>query len=198
MGEYMTLASGEYVKLGTCEDLFYISLDRLRREVQAGARECIGSLPPADYLDPAGGWRYRFPWPDEDGMGDDHNRAMIVTTPAAWFPEREHDTITRTVKPISQRPYGGGYLVNIETPCPLSGEPMQCSTVPQIVEIYEQKQVEGLVWLIARCPYCGALWRVPPQEGRELWEHMLANQDAHDDWMFRVAQLIAAGYEVQP
>lgn len=196
MGEYIMLASGEHVKIGTCEDLFYISLPRLRREVEAGATECIGNLPPVDYLDPAGGWRYRFPWPDEDGTGADYMRAMVVPTPPAWFPEREHDRLAHGVSAISQRP-AGGYRVTIWTPCPLSGEPMECSSVPQIVEIYEQKQVDGLVWTIARCPYCGALWRVPPAQAGELVAH-LRTSFPRDVWTLKVAELIAAGYEVQP
>src|SRR5258705_56795 len=51
MGEYAQYR-GEEIKIGTCEDLFYLRADQ--RHLITG-------------YDFDAGFRYRFPWPDEDG-----------------------------------------------------------------------------------------------------------------------------------
>lgn len=199
MGEYIQLASGELFKLGTCEDLFYVSLPALRRMVASGAKEAIGSDSPAEYLNPKHGWRYRFPWPDEAGIGDDYNRAYVVRAPAGLLDLVDHDEIGHSLYPQAwRRPdYGGGYHVVVKTACPLSPTPPDCGEVPYIVEVYEQKQVDGLVWVVCRCPYCGALFRVPPDKAAELVA-FLRREYASDAWTLKIAALIEQGYQVTP
>ena len=203
MGEYIQRADGVVIKVGTLEDLFYVSLSYLRKLIDEGATKYMGNLPPAEYLDPAGGWRYRFPWPDEAGTGDDYNRAHVVTVPDGFYDESEHQEIAHYLKPKSYGRDAGGYGVNVFTACPLSATPPTCSQVPQITEIYEQKQVDGLLWTVYRCPYCGGLWRMPPEQAAALVTHLRAAYGPErrqrvpaDDWTLKIADLIEAGYVV--
>ena len=67
MGEIISI-EGTPVKLGTCEDLYYARYEEIERVVASGRtarRE--GNLAPAAYLT-AAGFRYRFPFPEEDGQ----------------------------------------------------------------------------------------------------------------------------------
>ena len=68
MGEYIQLSSEQYPrKIGTCENLYYVRHAQLKAWVEGGvAVRQPGNLEPAAYLDPANGFRFRFPFPDED------------------------------------------------------------------------------------------------------------------------------------
>ena len=182
MGEYI-LVNGRHFKLGTCQDLFYVSFDGLRRMVAAGAQPAPANDEPAEYLNEAGKWRYRFPWPDEDGIGDDYERALPLPVPgglataltAGW----EHWKVRYT-------PPAG---VEFGDDCPQA-------SAPAVVEVYLQKQIEGRLWLIIRCPYCHALARLPEAEAIELTDH--ARRELADDaFVMAVCDRIEAGYQVQ-
>ncbi len=203
MGEYIQRADGVVIKIGTCEDLFYVSLPYLRQLVAEGAQKYPGNLAPSEYLDPSPGWRYRFPWPDEAGTGDDHKRARVVTVPPGWWAGLEdHAEVSHYMTPIAYGRNTSGYAVSIRTACPLSETPPATwQPVPQIVEIYEQKQVDGLLWTVCRCPYCGNLWRMEPGRAADLVAHLrTAYGDAirqrvpADDWTLLIADLVEAGY----
>lgn len=192
MGEYIQLVSGELVKLGTCEDLFYVTHAWVKQQVEAGAKG--QNCPAAEYLNPKHGWRYRFTWPDEDGRGDDYNRAHVVTAPAGLYADVEHYRVSHFATPISQRgKLGGGYGVSIFTACPLSKDPPECSSVPGIVEIYEQRPIDGRLWVVCRCPYCGAMFRLPPDQAAELVAH-IRRAYPRDAWTLTIADLIEQGY----
>lgn len=80
MGEYATF-EGKKVKIGTCENLYYLRFDQ-RRKVQA--------LP--GNVDPVGrdayDLRFRFPFPDEDDIEPadfrDHDRHFETGAPALY------------------------------------------------------------------------------------------------------------------
>ena len=197
MGEHIQLANGQMFKLGTCEDLFYVSFARLQQIVADGAKGL--DTDPVEYLNPASGWRYRFPWPDEQGTGDDYNRAEVVTVPDGFYDDLEHERVSTYIVPISRRGHagGGGYGVSLFNACPLSGEPVESSKVTRIVEIYEQRQIDGLLWVVCRCPYCGKMFRLPPDEAAELVAH-IRREYARDTWTLKIADLVEAGYQVTP
>lgn len=181
MGEYI-LVGGQHLKLGTCQDLFYVSFDGLRRMVAAGAQQALANNPPAEYLNEAGKWRYRFPWPDEpDGIGDDYERALPLPVPGglaeALVTGWEHWKVR----------YGLPAAVGED--CPQAG-------APAVVEVYLQRQIEGRLWVIIRCPYCHALARLPEDEALQLTAH--ARRELADDaFVAAVCDRIEAGYQVQ-
>ena len=62
MGEYAYFGDRK-VKLGTCEDLTYITHAELRQAYEAGAVHMApGNAEIDQYLDPANGYRFRFPF----------------------------------------------------------------------------------------------------------------------------------------
>src|SRR3954469_12452711 len=94
MGEYIKL-NGQSVKLGTCEDLYYATYDQIQDAVNSGAEKQEGNLPPPDYLAAAHGWRYRFPFPDENiPIGTHRNFARGVLFPVTtdFATNLEHET----------------------------------------------------------------------------------------------------------
>lgn len=166
MGEYIKF-QGEHVKIGTCEDLYYVTYDQLLDMVQNGAEQAPHNLPPADYL--SNGFRYRFPFPNDDG--EDFDKGVVVTAPPEMLRGVEHTRICRSLTPR-----GDGYNINAFVDCPMSpdADPAQFSVGPhtRIVEIVQQKAVDGCLWVVLRCPYCGNKWRIEPQWARRLVLHI--------------------------
>jgi hypothetical protein len=64
MGEYVNFR-GHHVKLGTCEDLYYARYEQIK-EALPFCSKLEGNMEPREYLEPKNGFRYRFPFPDED------------------------------------------------------------------------------------------------------------------------------------
>lgn len=83
MEEYVKYCR-ESVKIGTCEDMYYTSYQKFTRLLEAGRlKKDDGSLPPEEYIKPNLGDRFRFPFPDEDGLRfgeikDTFYRGMVV------------------------------------------------------------------------------------------------------------------------
>ncbi len=202
MGEYIQLATGEVVKVGTLEDCYYTTFGWLRAAVAAGAKQVPGNLPPADYLNPAYGWRYRFPFPDETmhsvGTVSDYNRGVTVSIPAALL-HSDHDQVVVHLFTLGQRNLVSGdpYLLAMRVGCPLDPDPAQrpATTAPAqpVAQVLQQKQVEGALWVVLRCPYCGVLWRVPPSDGATLVAH-LREQYTGDRFVLAIADEIERGY----
>lgn len=198
MGEYIETADGRVIKIGTCEDLYY-TLPALRLLVADGARRHPGNLAPAEYLNPAHGWRYRFPWPDEAGTGDDLDRACIVRVPLGWWHGLEHAQIAARLMPRGVTLERSAYTVTAWLPCPLSANPPDTAGRPvaQIVGIRAQRQIAGQIWTVASCPYCGNLWRLDYDHAAALIAHM-RDIYSSDDWTLKIADLVEAGYLAQP
>jgi hypothetical protein len=102
MGEYANVrATGERVKLGTCEDLYGLRF---------GDRDQVYGYEPwsAELLSVV---RFRFPWPDEDGaspgMTDAWNRGLTL-----WGFEQPADVEHGSVQWSARN----GYLMSL--PCP--------------------------------------------------------------------------------
>ena len=184
MGEYIQFAG--QIKLGVCQDLFYTSFDAVRRMVAGGAAQVPGNHEPAQYLNERYQWRYRFPWPDEPGgIGENYERAMAVEAPPGLIELLKADWDHSPMRWFVQ-PHSGAPGVSLSADCPQVA-------APTWVEVYLQKQVEGRLWLIVRCPYCHALARLPEAEARMLTAHMRASA-AGDAFKLAVADRIEAGY----
>lgn len=109
MGEYATdKQTGEQVKIGTCESMYYLRADQAR-DVEALA----GNVDP---IADAAEIRFRFPFPNEDGVQPGHfepyNRRMAIRGLKPPVSEGfEHYSVQFTAD---------GY--NVCLPCPESGE----------------------------------------------------------------------------
>jgi hypothetical protein len=209
MGEYITL-DGHVTKIGTCEDLFYARWQDLARWVAEGrAGHVGGNLEPRQYLADGSGFRFRFPFPDEDGRGqaayDDYGRFARVLAPVG-FASREDVQHDGLHLPITSAGNGGQWLsmAYVLLPCPVAaqwstvaGVRLSPDPLPSMVDIVQQRRIGDQLWTVVRCPYCGALWRLPVEWARELAEHILdahRGGDADQDMLREVARRMMRGY----
>ncbi len=222
MGEYIDY-KGKEVKLGTCESLYYTRLEQLEAAEAVGILEKRGgNLSASEYLDPANGFRYRFPFPEEDNIdiGDfvDYDKGMIVQLQHEdrdLVEDMEHGDIWHAC-----HPKGGGYNVNIATPCPQSKELDWTGTqqpdnsfkrlshspiAPRIIEITQQKQVDGEIWTVIDCPYCTAKVRIEYESAVKLVHSIQVgyietrkqdNEEICRAYYQTVCDRILAGYKV--
>lgn len=84
MGEYIKYRNRE-VKIGTCENLYYVSYQKYIEALSAGLLAKLdGNSYPKTYTDLSQEFRFRFPFPDEDKLkfGDiiePYNRGIPIT-----------------------------------------------------------------------------------------------------------------------
>lgn len=172
MGEYIK-HNGQEIKLGTCEDLYYARLDQLEQAVAVGILEKIGgNLEPSEYLDPKNGWRYRFPFPEEDriqiGDFEEYDKGLVIQLQPEDYgiiEGMEHSEIWHSCN------VKHAYNVNIAHPCSQSPEFETTKHSPmtwRIVAITQQKQVDGEVWTIIDCPYCIGKARIDREDALKL------------------------------
>lgn len=201
MGEYLSI-NGERIKIGTCEELTDARLSQLQALKPHEVMRLEGNLPLAEYLNPAHGWFYRFPFPDEDdkGIGEfkDLDRGWIVKlspelSPTLWaeMGEWEHYRIAHNCH------IGFSYGFNVTFPCPLSNEfPKNDSVLKgdgyKIIEVVSQKQVDGEIQVVIRCGYCGALVRFDRDGAQEIAKCLWKTNNAQDSEM---AHRIMMGYK---
>jgi hypothetical protein len=158
---------GERIKIGTCEDLYYLRADQAR-DVQ--------------FAHPWGPFRFRFPFPDEDhiepGAFEDYDRGVRVL---GMHPGEgvEHYKV--------QLKSAIGYLASI--PCPeaheyrdqtdrsrtvVDGLTVARNAFNGGVRLYQQRLIDGLLVAVVGCS-CGARWRLPTlQYARPLLDALAA------------------------
>lgn len=151
MGEYAE-HRGERIKIGTCEDMYYLRFDQRER-----VRALAGNVDP---VKDAAALRFRFPWPDEDriqpgGAFEVFDRGLTVygfTVPADSGIEHYS---------VQFRAEREGYLISL--PCPESsaytdytgiggGRRMLTAAAPRGVE-----QTGGSAVLVGRNGFIGAV-----------------------------------------
>jgi len=203
MGEYVT-SYGQQVKLGTCEDLYYTRLDQLR--------DYSPKVDVEEYLNPDNGFRYRFPFPEEDnltiGNYDNFDKGLIISLHIDDYSlaDFEHRDIWTACN------IEGSYNVNIALPCPQSKEldwtftQMPDNTIKKIkhsnnnfrlVSIKQQKQVNDEVWTVIACPYCGARVRIDYDDALKLVHSIKAGYVPSNDFYYtKVIDRIMKGYKV--
>jgi hypothetical protein len=167
MGEYAKNSHGTRIKIGTCEDMYYLRFDQ--RYLVSHERGNVDPVKDAHEL------RFRFPWPDEDrnepGAFDDFDRSFRVENfPAST--DCEHYSVQFTAQ--------NGYLVSL--PCPESGEhfiidsdgvkkPLQIhkNGYGGAVHLVRQKFRPGIGLVpILKCGGCRAMWREESLDRIEL------------------------------
>lgn len=158
MGEYANV-NGERVKIGTCEDMYYMRPDQMDLVSGGDWAHLRGAL---DKI------RFRFPFPDEDGAlpgsFDDYSRGFPIpgySLPATLSGD-EHHSVQFTASP--------GYVLSI--PCPEQfGQPGMTVTMPNGLSvgrngfkggptIRQQAFRGGVLVTLLRCGACGAVHRL--------------------------------------
>jgi hypothetical protein len=91
MGEFIR-HNGEEIKIGTLENLYYTSYGKYTTELKAGRLSPDGSTSPESYALPDSGFRFRFPFPDEDKLAFGEiigpwNRGIPITIEQAAIPD---------------------------------------------------------------------------------------------------------------
>lgn len=220
MGEYMKdRATGERIKVGTCEELLYLRFDQL------DAVAPCGDANPHEHLDV---YRFRFPWPDEDGiapgMHSDPFRELGIygVSVPAEVPHRETQFTAPGYNVMLPCPEGPGF---VESPgiegagrqTPGGALQYHRNGNPGPVRIVGQAVRHGRLVLICRCGGCKVTYNVPTieeaeptlaalrrradQERREWERARLRDADLPErchavEWWEAVADRIAAGYEL--
>jgi len=195
MGEYAEY-KGERIKIGTCEDMYYLRADQAHL-----VKPLSGNVSPASVEDQKT-IRFRFPWPSEDGIepgafGDySKGRTFYDLKPPEGV---EHYTIQFSAPQ--------GYLVSL--PCPEGPEATHGLRVhrngwPGAVSVVQQAYRGGVLALICRCA-CGAAYNLPTLEDaqpvidaclREA-EKNKGDRASYAAEYLEIAKRIRAGYEVK-
>jgi len=200
MGEYVKYHS-EQIKIGTCEDLYYARYQDFVDNLPHFSY-MDGNLQPSKYLKEEHGWRYRFPFPKEDGLGigryKDYDAGFHFCVPLEWSFQIEHQDVCASIKCKD-----GGYNVNNYIKCPNSKEWVKtCSNRYNDApfEVIRQKQVEGNLWTVIRCSYCESAVRLDRKDAASLCRYIRGYhrpyglEDSRYLYAREVIKRIIAGY----
>lgn len=181
MGEYAYFGD-RTVKLGTCEDLMYITHTELRQARDArAAHTAPGNAEIDQYLDPANGFRFRFPFTDErctlsklgDRVAERQERYLEIELVGMENDKLYRDMMAHKNIQASMLGTDGNHLTLLGLPCPLSNEPGRPRLyhpaegpwyTPKLLVCGEKPMPDGTVHTVFCCPVCGAMFRLSESE----------------------------------
>lgn len=184
MGEYAALKStGAETKIGTCEDMLYLRFDQLDQ-----IRAIPHSLDPRDRQTQET-IRFRFPWPDEDGIlpgafdGPDRKLSVHIPPPDGV----EHGTVQFSARE--------GYMVSL--PCPEGPEAEHGLRIarngfPGPTALVQQAVRDGRLVAVMQC-VCGRRYRLPTLEDAQPVIDELIERS--QPGFRQIAARLQAGYE---
>lgn len=200
MGEYLNNQNGECVKIGTCEDLYYTRFNQLQGVIYAGLLTGSAEYPAENYLKPEYGWRYRFPFPDEDkitvGDYEPFERGYEVEVPMSFMDFDHGDKCVNMEG------------VNIFLPCIYSPKfkdsglrtSYNYNQTRAKVEVIQQKQRNpdgtlgaAQLWTVIRCKCCGGAASIEP-ESIHILTDAITEQDK-SKFGAEMVKRILKGYE---
>jgi hypothetical protein len=205
MGEYVKYL-GEPIKIGTCENLYYATFGKYSEALKYGAlTKEEGNLFPESYVKPDSGYRFRFPFPDEDELllpllidVGDYQRGLPVTIERGEvFQDRDFPALSATYAVSSLAQNGVMNLMPQVNPNNL--------TEMVTIEIVQQKLIthpDGLrLSLCYRCPFSKEVWRLEETAEGEFvaaqirlhYAEPATDEQAKDFWN-KVAERITEGY----
>lgn len=171
--------NGELIKIGTCEDLYYLRADQVTDPRLSWEPNSLNPLDPETLKV----IRFRFPFPEEDNI-----------TPGL-FPEFDHGVGVHGVFPPREIEHcsiqfadtrGRGLLVSL--PCPESGAgrfaeyTVHYNNYRGKVRLVQQAARGGVLAIVCECGSCGAKYSLPE----------LAEAQPIIDYFFREAERVAA------
>jgi len=192
MGEYAEF-NGREIKVGTCEDLYYLRADQAGRVRKTRAGHT--NLADPDVLKVV---RFRFPWPDEDGTEPGAFEAYGRSIPLSGLqPPADVDHLTVQ---FSAR---AGYLVSL--PCPEGpsshGLKIHRNGFAGPVRIVQQAYRGGNLAVICECGGCGARYNLPTLEDAapvisacRVEANKRPEDEGHAKFWGAIADRIEAGY----
>ena len=209
MGECVKY-KGDYVKIGTCESLYYTTYKQMDELNKKGLlKEADGNLRPDSYLKVNSGFRFRFPFPDEKdiqfGMYDDYDRGVIIKVPKHLGVGMFHDRLFIRTDEIS-RVKKGAPAIGIEIPCVLSDDnktklfDWDRTTELTVFEVIQQKYVtsedeNNEFQIVIRCPYCGAMSRISYEEMVSIAKWVFTHRLHYDHLRKQIILTALRGYK---
>jgi hypothetical protein len=175
MGEYAKFR-GESIKIGTCEDMYYLRADQRGMVQGYDFASCLDEL------------RFRFPFPDEDelepGNFDDYSRGERI--PGGWTLPADY-THDGTVQFTSQI----GYVLSIQCPESFDDRPGFGPVDVNGVKVHRNGWRGGYVvrqlkhvgdewWTVVACSACGCAWRLPAAEAESVAVAFRSEADRQD------------------
>jgi hypothetical protein len=176
MGEYAKY-KGESIKIGTCENMYYLRADQRAKITGYDFASCLGEI------------RFRFPFPDEDniepGAFEDYDRGFRI--PGGWTipADFDHDGTVQFTSPI-------GYVLSIRCPESVDGPRGLGAIDVDGVNVHrngfrggyvvrQQKYVDGEWWTVVACKSCGCAWRLPRETAATVAEAFL-DESERQEW----------------
>ncbi|MEZ2338367.1 hypothetical protein AB6735_22155 [Mucilaginibacter sp. RCC_168] len=205
MGEYVKY-KGTGIKLGTCEDLYYANYPKYIKALKAGLlQQETANDKPENYAKPDNGYRFRFPFPDEDGLplgnigdGNFHRGLLITIERGELFPKEEFPVLSAYYEVDSRTQPG---LVRKL----LQANPNNIMRTVDL-EIVQQKLIQKggflRLALVYRCPYSGEQWRMEDRADAEFitaqitqrYVNATTDEQAADFWR-KANERILHGYD---
>lgn len=195
----------DIVNIGTCEGLYNTRLDQLYELVSNGhTKQFPGCLPPDEYLKPEK-WRYRFPFPDEDGIEigkyEPYDRGVIVNLRRGFGThlrdillngEWKHTTITHDVGKITIKGIPCLYDPGFHR-VGLSIDGVREHIVELVGTVLMDDGRE--IWPVIRCPYCKSIFQPWNHLGKELYTAAEFNEPIL--FYRELAKRIRRGYSIR-
>ena len=209
MGEYIKhILKGE-LKLGTCEDLYYTTIQQFKNELPF-FKKMNGNDDPENYLQP-NTYRFRFPFPDEDkieiGGFQDYQRGILFQVPVSDQIAIAHSNMfieinSRTAKPTNEMRKAFNAI------CPQDPEKEQINKYFAwsnlnilFFEIVQQKIVQDEhtggkieIQTVVRCPYCGSVCRLSLNELYYIKDTYLGSGFNEDTIEIQILNIAIKGY----
>ena len=173
MGEYVRYR-GHDVKIGTCEDLYYTTLQQFKNNVHM-MKQLSGNAKPEDYLLPNDS-RFRFPFPDEKyDIGDypTHSRGVLFTLPKEFEASLHH---------LSDCVYKNIAKTNFEV------------IQQKIVSPDQSDSNEMEVQTVVQCYHCHGKCRLQQYEIVFVGQYILEHPDDFTDLQKQVVAIALQGY----
>ena len=220
MGEYVKHIKNGSVKIGTCESLYYTSYQKMTTNLSMLQKQ-LGNDYPEAYLENNSGYRFRFPFPDEDnnefGEVKDLDRHLTVCVPREYWDKlsiEKHDT------KVFQFSDNGSHSIGVTIDCPYSRPPMIGDLVKPrqdgffqllnwdmfgkeygIIGIVQQKFVDNELQTVVVCPYCEVRYRLLREDVVYLIKSIrLFHQDRQDgnyNYYMEICRRIIQGYQMK-
>jgi hypothetical protein len=205
MGEYAKY-KGESVKIGTCEDMYYLRYDQRGLVQHQSGNVDVTDPETVPHL------RFRFPFPTEDSIspGGFSDYSYGARVPAGFIiPEGvEHHSV--------QFKAANGYLLSV--PCPESpewkreglakrnektGQTVHLNGYGGAAKVVQQKLVDGQLWTVCQCNGCGSKWRLDEEMGLSLAvafleeaQQLATAKDSNWSWWRKMGARIRDGYSL--
>lgn len=192
--------NGNTIKIGSCEDLFYATYADLKNNADC-LEQVSGNGPVEDYLNEKFGFRYRFPFADEKpsiGCYTLYERGFLVKIRRAQLKDTTaqiyHNRVFTKNEAVPEFAYG------FYSPCPTQRseeiEIIDWSNLRDylIFEIVQQKQVNGHLETVVRCPFCKNISRFGVDEWTEINTIIQDPANGYDELTRENSARAMAGY----